>query len=520
MSGPLLDLETLKNLYKKGMQYAKKKYCTLFTDPQDDLTNYQIALVDKAQNLQQFIGATRIINPVFDNSFWSPKSVCNGCELQNTGIQFGVTATGWYFISAVVQNWCYNIGIFRVEIAPPDVVDFPDRNEAVRWQIFGGYGEVGGKWYSIQNETIYMKYEQPSYSTFSLSGVGMTKAISFSSLQPMKFEMSLSFTDTKGMKHNIKSTMTPNMGPCSNGPGSCLGCVPGAGSMYYSYTSMNTDLMIGTNNELFTGGIGWIDHQNLKSGQLKSLYSRALQYAVVAITEKKTRGWLWFSIQDEESGIQYMLTYLYPPQKFAAQAVKTNTVLHAKDLALINVYKEGRSYFKPTTTVMDSTQTRVEIVDSVIVNGVSLPSTYKITLPGGKKVILTRASGINAYPIANAPYECPALLLDETGKKRIGVGLIEANFYFDNETFAKRLIVDAGGDPHNKSNVDTVMKGLVPPQTGGQKFLAFVIVLIPLWILLSALVFVFCSKENRKPRLMITIVILLLVYLVWKMISV
>uniref|UniRef100_A0A6C0ELH8 Uncharacterized protein n=1 Tax=viral metagenome TaxID=1070528 RepID=A0A6C0ELH8_9ZZZZ len=507
MSKPQLDLQGLKDLFKKGLRYAKKQFSSTLISGHDDLINYQLQLADKATTLQQLVAVSRIVNPVFANAFWDPKPVCDGCELQNTGIQFGVGTTGWYFLTAVVQGWCYNLSIFRLELAPPQVVVTTDRNQAVRWQIFGGYGKVGGKWYTMQDESIYMNYTQPSYSTFSLVGAGTTKSLSFSSTQPMVFNLSMSFTDTNGAKHSFQSTMTPNVGPQSNAPNSCLGCVPGMGSMYYSYTSMNTTFQIG--QQAFTGGIGWIDHQNAKVGQLENLYERALLYSV---KPKKSRGWLWFAIQDKESGIQYMFTYFYPPQKFYIQAVKQNTVLEEKDIQIINVYKEGKSYFKPTDTVMDASQTKVRVLDTILANGVNLPSKYAITLPGGKNVILVNASAPNVYPVAHAPYECPALLLDETGSRVIGAGLIEANFYLDNETYAKRMIVSAGGNYNNQGELQMVMNGLVPPQTGLQKFLTYMIVLIPLWILIAVLVFTLYKKDQRHVRLIIALLVLFISY--------
>lgn len=513
-----LDLNGIKNLYKKGIQHAKTKYSTLFFDRNDELIEYQCQLIDKAKSLTEVMYVISMINPTFDNAFWTPEPICAGCELQKTGIQFGYASTGWYFFYAVIGPWCYNLSIFRNEIAPPDVVEFQDRNEAVRWVILGGYGRVGGEWYSLTDEYIYMKYSEPTYSTFSLSGQGQTKQISLVSSNPMQFQIHLSFTDTNGKQHDIKSQLISRTPPTENIPGSYGRGVSNFAqriTMYYSYTDMDVNFQTSADNGVVhSGGRGWIDHQLLKVGQSDSVYANALLGVAEALQPKKSRGWLWFAIQDDESGLQYMFTYFYPRTKFYSEAVQKGTTITAKEIPLLNVYKQGVPYYQPTEVGMEASMTKVTVLETFNHQGVELPTTYRITLPGGKVVILTRASAPNIYSAPHAPYESPALLYDETGKRMIGVGLIESNFYWDNDTFAKRMIAFAGGDPNNKREVDIVKNGLVVPQSGWQKTLSFIIAMGPLFLILALVGFTMYKRDQRHTRLMISIVILIMAYAV------
>jgi len=57
------------------------------------------------------------------------------------------------------------------------------------WNLGGGYGKVGGKFYQVQNEGIQMDYIQPSYSTFNLNGKGKTLYCSFGTDIPMQAEI-------------------------------------------------------------------------------------------------------------------------------------------------------------------------------------------------------------------------------------------------------------------------------------------------------------------------------------------
>jgi len=159
----------------------------------------------------------------------------------------------------------------------------------------------------------------------------------------------------------------------------------------------------------------------------------------------------------------------------------------------------------------------VQLTKTVNVNGMDLPKEYNITLPGGKPVVLTLASAPDQYPVPYAPYENPAILYDaaDTQKtKPIGIGIIEANGYMTNDEYAQRYIKAAGGDATNQASVNMVSNAMSPnlTQTGGQRFLAFLIILIPLWLLIIAIIFILYKKNGRYPRLMIVLVLLLLLY--------
>jgi hypothetical protein len=205
-----------------------------------------------------------------------------------------------------------------------------------------------------------------------------------------------------------------------------------------------------------------------------------------------------------------MLTHFFN-KKFYQDDVQLQQNI-SSDIA--NVYQDGVPYFSPTTPDMDVGDMTMEMVSTVPnpVASINLPSKYKITLPGGKKVILAIATAPNVYPTAFAPYETPALLYDETGQNVIGTGLIEANFYFTNDVFAKRIIQQAGGDPNNPTEFNTVMNTLEKSQSGWQKFLGFLIGLLPLWIILIMIAVVFKSKGDKKIKAMFMVAILLILY--------
>jgi len=505
MTTPLLDLDGLKSLFTKGMKYAQKKFSSPFFTANDKLCDYQLELANKAQDLTTFMNAVWIGNQTFTSAFDDPQSICDGCELKYTGVQFGVGNVGWYFIYGVSGNYVYNITLFRVEVAPPSVVDF-DRSEAVRWYVMGGYGEIGGDFINIQNEAIYMKYNQPTYSTFSLVGKGNFVDCTFFSQFPMQFVMNLAFTDTSGASHTLGINLSANTRPLKNYPNACL-CGPGAGTFYYSYTDVTTTMSV--NGVQGGNGKGWIDHQLMKFGPLNGWYLPALQTAMNVLKPRISSGWLWFSIVDEESGIQYMLSHSL--SDFYEKTIKVGNNI---SIQLVNVYKEGVAYIYPTDTTMDARQTDVVLLETFNRNGINLPAKYKITLPGGKRVIAKMISGPNVYPNALAPCENVGYLYDESGERVIGIVLLEANLYLTNRQLSERNIQQAGGDMTDTDKVNLVLEGFTNPQTMWQKTLAFLVFLYPIWVLLLVLWFVYRQKEDRHIRLMFSILVVVIGYVI------
>jgi hypothetical protein len=254
-----LDLDGIRNLFKQGIQYARKKYSSMFFDPDNALCDYQLSLADKAQDLTSLMNVIWIgnINNTWTSMFKAPKPICTGCELQYTEIQFGVAHTGWYFFYGIADKFAFNLCFFRIEIAPPDVVaqNNIEKSEAVRWTILGGFGEVGGTvWNTIQPEWIYMKYNKTSNTVFNLSGSGNNIEGSLS-VQNMNFAIALNYTDTQGIKHNFSTEMLANAPPSANMPNSCL-CADNLGSFYYSYTNMAVSI-IADGNPVQSNGNGW-----------------------------------------------------------------------------------------------------------------------------------------------------------------------------------------------------------------------------------------------------------------------
>lgn len=514
----MLSIGDIKNLFAQGIQYAKDRYKGVLYDRADDMCEYQLNLANSAQDINTLMNVIWLgnANSTWSSAFKAPKPICTGCELGYTGIQYGTAHVGWYFFYGIAGNISFNLSFFRLEMAPEEVVKkagIPNY-EAVRWNVLGGFGTIGenSEWYSIKPEWIRMTYEQPTYSTFTLSGQGDNISVTLASPIPMNFTITLSYTDMNGKAHTFNASMAAITPPAANVPNTCE-CGFGLGSFYYSYPLLS--LTCTADGGSAQTGSAWIDHQLIKAGVANTLYGQALQTIGGILTKNVTPGWLWTTVQDAQTGIQYMFTHFFG-KKFYQDDVKAQTNIPN---SMINVYKQGVPYFNPTDSDMDSGDFRMVMTKTVKSEstGLDMPASYDITLPGGKEVVLTIASAPNVYPSAFAPYETPAYLYDKSGNI-IGTGLIEANFYFDNTTMVKRLIGMAGGDPTDPKQVSIVLNALTKPQKFYQKLLGVLIVLFPVIAIIIGLVFVLRKDSKpKKYKIGLAVALLLLLYLFLKM---
>jgi hypothetical protein len=508
-----LDLQGIKNLFAKGIDYVNKSNhnkSIFFSDTKDYL-EFIKSLADKATDLTTLMNAISMStqSPQWCTTFKDPKSIPCGNELQYTGVQFGYGNWGWYFFYGIAGNIAFNLSFFRLEIAPPEVCKKENiqESECVRWSVLGGYGNIPTidkpipEWHSIPSQWVYMKYNQPSYSTFSLTTIDNNSDFNcrLASDFPLNFTINLDYKDTEGARRKLDVNVFSRTQPLPNAPNGCE-CGFGLGSWYYSYVDCDMEVITDITPVKQTGR-GWIDHQLIKSGIANTMFGKSLQ----TLTKTKNVGWLWFAIQDDTTGLQYMLIHHFGNNNYVDDIVLN------KDISInsIIVYKKGVSYINPSDSDMDSSDIKVQMIENIDNPSLQmkLPSKYKITLPGGKNVVLSIATAPNVYPNSFAAYETPAILYDENGV-RIGQGLIEANFYLDNETLAKRYLLSAGGDV---KNLDVVSPAFTWNPNVWRKILAILIILIPVWLILFSIVFIMRKKDKRKERAMLSVALMIII---------
>jgi hypothetical protein len=510
MSNPL-SLSQLKQLFEEGMNYAKKKYSSLFYDRQDELCNYQVALSNTKKDLSEFMNVIWFSNNTFANSFKEPKPIDQDKLLTKTKVQFGIGNIEWYFYYGLTKSYGFNLNFIKMEIVPPEIVEKYnlDPSQCVAWIVLGGYGRIGGStWNSILPEWIQMNYitEGNSFDTFVLEGNGNSIVAQLGTVKPMEFNINLDYKDLSMNDHKLNIVLSANLPPLPNFKNACE-CGYSLGTLYYSYTDMNVNLTVNSNP--VENGKGWMDHQLLKSGLPNSNYIQALETVLGMFGKNKSGGWLWFSIQDYVDNVQYMFVHLFNKDGELANDINVGDEI---SLDTLNVYYQGQTLFFPENDKFSSKQTKIILTEKNVKGpeGIFLPSKYSIILPSGKKTVFQIATFPNIYPIAHCPYETPSYLYDENGTV-IGGGIIEANWYLSNSQYANRLIEQAVADP---SKYNLIYNGIAKPQNGWQKTFAVLYLLLPIFILCLLLYFIFYKKDERMVRLILSLFVLFLMIMI------
>jgi len=506
----MLSLSQLKKLHLDGMEYARKNTGWFFP-PIDEVQQLQDSLIQNASTLNEFMSAVNLSNPVFGAAFDVPEPLCCDCLLKTTLPQYGQGSLGWFFF---VGNFylqgtpaAYNFTFVRCEIAPPATVKI-DRNEAVRWFVCGGYGTSAQDWVVLPYDFIYMKYNQTSYSTFALVGGGgeYISSCSFSSNQPLTFVFTLDFKDVSGVSHSMNATHVTRTPPMQNGKGANVKFgLPGLASMYWSYTDM--DIVCVLDGKTYNDGKGWMDHQTFKLQGVTGI-SQVLYTVIKTLSGNKPINWTWMCIQDEQDGIQYMISAPLPkgyndtPSTFREGVYITGLSC--------NVYHKAIPSINVTTPIKPTLQ----ITGVQESNGHPYPTEYKIVLPSGKTVISKAVYGLNLFRNAGGQVSCesPGVLFDSKGNA-IGYSVLEINGPLSNEEVAINQLIASGGSKTDLSALKTISRAQNNEQPIFRIMVAFLIFLLPFFYIILCLIVIFRHKQGKDHRFKVMIKITLFILL-------
>lgn len=487
-----MELQKLKNLYKKGMHYAIKKSSWWFP-PNKEMCDYQIELAEKAQDLTTLSSVVGFFNHTFASSFPGPKEICSTCLHKNIPFQFGNGPNGWYFISGVCDNIAYCITLLRVELAAPHIIKKTglEPSECVLWNVVGGYGDVDKKeWITIPFTTIQMKYNKTSFSSFQLENLTVNEIIKyvyFSCDSTTKFTFNISFNDKDGNNHNIKSVLIPRGGPLPNAKNSCLRCDYNLGSLYFSFT--NPICIASFNNNEKQTGIGWIDHQTYKAFMPDGLWANLLLTLKRQISGDSKISWTWMYIQDNEDNTQYMIS-----RQFYEDYNKNFVVGYKFTSQICNIYKDGVSYIQDDKCLKN---VMIEVMNVKNINNINYPIEYKITLPNNKKVTTKAVFGANTFinSALQDSYEIPGLLYNENGKN-IGTGFLEINGMYPKEDYINRFIkLAAHGDQSKK---ELVKSALYLKQSLSIKLLPWIVIILIVSVIIYSTIYLYKVVKSNK----------------------
>jgi hypothetical protein len=475
-------------LFNQRLSYIKKK-SPWFTPPSSKLLN--ILYSDKTLTPLELGSRTFLINDNINtnsNVGFKPIVPLTGTPESNSEFTFGEGQLGWYFMYGNQEDTAFTFMLFRVDVAPPVIVDksILTPPEAELYSIVAGCGSSNGTWYTLPQTIVEGKYSYNNETgaiSFQAINDDQSKLIncSFSSEGFNKgYNIDMKWNDqNKNNEIIINAKLIPTIPATYNAKDGCLGCIEGLGSPYWSYTRMESLASVGdTTIQGFKTGVGWFDHQWLESGILANPFLQLILNRVQSKTYTTSTRWVWLNLQ-LSNGINYMLT------QFVKQPLKLNDLI---DFPIAN------KYYPNGNVEYDLKNITAKILDVKTIKGTVFPSKYLITI-GKEKYILKSdfGDGTVTMPSGTLNLEVAGSVFDIEEKQRLGNGFLEANqFQTDKEIIT--TVSKSGGISEDDANL--FLDNKRPALVGAIPIvLLILVIIIVIFLLILLLKFLFKRKK-------------------------
>ncbi len=413
-----LPLNELSKYLKKRIQYVVDNSSDLDPYNKKQFNIVAQSILDNSNNLEATVLNTILLpNADLGNI---PITPLLKDPIQTTNFQFGQGMTGWYFLyntfvqGDIVANVFFYL--MRLETIPDVLREKLNLNpgESTYYNIVGGVG-INGKWYYSPYKICRGKYEAFTETTFNFEALDIPGWMcEMSSLTNGTFDINMSWNNI-----TFRSNMRAIRPPFYNHPKGCTPCIEGAGSLYWSYTQMETSALIQIPDKIeglyydygyhFSNGTGWIDRQWVNqylTGRLGKIFVN-----IVDSINNKPRGlgrYLWYNLHVSKN-LQYMAT------AFPKDDLKKGDIIDA----LFNRYSEDVEY---------GINGKITILEIVNIDGTIFPTIIHFNLFNGEEYVLnSRPFGNNVTIDGSNNFHWTGSALLYKDNKLIGTGFCEAN---------------------------------------------------------------------------------------------
>jgi len=443
--------EQYQELRIRGLKFIEQYPAYLNSVQKEQLKNL-IKTTEQTKNIPELGITTTLPTPNVNIGFFPIEPLTDPDPKNLTCMKFGNAPLAWYFAygqyydKASRTSVTFTLMIFKLELAAPDVViksEFPPEN-AVLWSLSGGVGirKEGANskenWYAIPFNICRGKYKCSKNNTFRLDfnneDSSYIDAFTFESKEPRTFAFNLkfkSYPESKNDSHSIrlKGELKSESEPSYNGENGCVPCIGGVGTIYWSYTRMDTHLTVKTpefeSEKHFKNGLGWFDSQYMQGDFIPNGFIRFLS----SLKKPKVIRWIWLNLQFFEPKTQWMISHLVDgPLNTGIKIVKPEVV---------NLYDEKGVHYalsdkdiKCTIEVMQVAQSTSQINN----RSMFFPTKFKIGLATVKDSELTYyvmrrdfGSGHCFLPSGNMNIESAGSLWNLDESRRLGNCFFECN---------------------------------------------------------------------------------------------
>lgn len=313
------DFPTIKKIVQERIKNIKNKSGLLSPYNSNNMKACENA-IDKSNNYSDLVSVFRLIpNHSIDTYPIYPIKDIN----DTITFQFEQGVLGWYWGYAVYpQNSDNNFGtvmyyVLRNDLGTPDLRSKYNLSigSTTIYTISIGVGIGNGKWYFCPEPIICGGTYEVDNNNFTLT-CKTDKLTNFILINTdSKLTLNFSYQDNL-LNFGTNTTFTKTNKPRFNAPNGCAPCISGVGSLYWSYTQLNSSSTINIDNKNYTfnNGDGWLDHQWGRS-QLPFKLVDKLGFNIINMFNStgKLGRYVWINLHLPDN-VQYMV-FCFPNDK-------------------------------------------------------------------------------------------------------------------------------------------------------------------------------------------------------------
>lgn len=426
-------------LIPQRLQYVKDK--STFLEPYDkNKLEFIMQNIGSVTDMQKIIMMAGV--PNVEMGYYGIDPIKQDPKVLSS-FQFEQGMTGWFwiygtFIDSTGNTASFMYYIVRMDMFPPELrkeMNLP-MGSTTYYFISTGVGR-GNEWKYSPFMFVRGEYKINSDSSFSFKAIdapaGWVSNLNMDSFG--NFEIESGWADSAGKKNGFAANMQAERTPFLNNPGGCTPCAGGAGTLYFSYTQLNTNGSITLNDSAaaYRNGNGWVDRQWLNR-QVSTVYF-SLFANIVNVFETETRGlgkYVWLNLHLKKD-LQYMVSGNFSENELITKGT---------------VFQTNTNRYGPNDDIQWKIKgVTAEVLDTMTTDGINFPVKYKINTPDGV-YILDVAKFPNSVSIDltnNLHYNGSGLVYDTTGRL-VGTGFMEANQFAPNSQYTANVLKGMGLD--------------------------------------------------------------------------
>ena len=380
-----------------------------------------------------------------------------------TSFQFEQGQLGWFwfygtFIDSTGGTASYMFYVNRMDLYPPDLrksLNLP-MGSTTYYNISMGVGR-GDKWSFIPFKIARGEYSISSDSVYSLKCLDLPEGwkFGFSSTGKGKFKIEGAFKDDSLKQQGFAMDVISKREPYFNSPKNdgCAPCQAGAGTLYLSYTQMESNGTITVNDSSHNAvkGTSWLDRQWANS-EVSLPYMSMLSNSV-GLFKDRTWGlgkYIWLNLHLNDT-LQYMVFNFFG----LTEKVTKGTPFTSMQIR----YGKDKPEFNLTGAA--------EVLDTRIIDGIEYPIKYKIVTKDGLYILDASKfdKSVCVDVSNNKHWDGSGIIYDSTGAMK-GTGFLEASQFADENTFVKNQLIGMGLDTTEENRAFFVEEGKLPLSMG------------------------------------------------------